>query len=583
MGHQPVLHLGEKPLAAIETCALLMGVPRGFDRLRSEPGSRHQGWAKSAAIPRYRPMRRLREFTARRGSASTRVWLAVIVAGAILLAGIWVFLVPIYENPDEPQHLDYVLSVASAGRLLNARERPTLPSGQAIVGHPDANYLLIGTDFARVHQHPDQTMAAGYGTPSYYATLDRLAPAGALFSGPPDKNPGLLTFYPFGYYALAAAVVWVVGHVVSSVSAVFFAARLLSVVLLALGLLLTYSVARELGVAERGALLYTALIGFFPMTTFVASAVQPDNLSFVLVALAVYLALLARRHGQAAGWLWGLGITLGLLLATKFQFFLCLAPVLYAAGLTERRFRTSRSSWQTALVALSLPVIALYAVHLWVVAGSRIPVGTQASVFPNTAYFDQELAGGVGSFLAYIAMALGGGLREYFLGGQSFTSFWGIFGWMDTPIQFGSVILTSIVRATAMSWTLLTLVLIVMQLAQVGRRLVRVALHRHGWLALRLALSDPFLCSYVLFTIFMFGLFVITDGSFFPQGRNWFPFLLPTWMVALRYAPRVFKSAGRRVAYTRLTATGLATYCAAGGVFALLTVTQRFYGGLPWR
>src|SRR5437879_4920364 len=40
-----------------------------------------------------------------------RLGLAVVVAAAAGLALVWVFLVPIYQAPDEPQHLDYALAI----------------------------------------------------------------------------------------------------------------------------------------------------------------------------------------------------------------------------------------------------------------------------------------------------------------------------------------------------------------------------------------------------------------------------------------------------------------------------------------
>jgi len=512
---------------------------------------------------------------------SPKVRLAVIITAASLLATAWVFLVPIFEGPDEPQHFDYALGIAGAGHLLNARERPTLPNQWSLVVNPDVQYLMQATDLLRVVGDQDQRMPAGYGTTAYYQQLDKAAPQPAL-NGPPAQNPGLLPVYPFGYYALLGAWLWLVGHLTTSVTILFFSARLLSVLMLPATLLLCYAISRELRITAGKALFLTGVIGLFPLTSFVASAIQPDNLSFLLVSLAVYLALLVRRRGQAPWLLASLGLALGCLLVTKTHYFLCLALPIAAVLLLQRHDQPQRTGRLRAGLLLAAPSLALLAVHLWVVWGTTIPVPSTATAMPNSADFHAAAALGPLPLAKYVGTALGQGAYTYYLGGESFRTFWGTVGWLGR-IQFGAPVVYQFLYAVEVGSTLVVLIIMLAHFARTGTRLVRLAGRGRAWTALRLALVDPFLVAYLLFTGFMLAYYVLTHGTFYPQGRNWLPFLLPTWMLAFHYAPRALRrdQPALSARLPVISAAGLALLCAVVGAFAIFTIEHRFYATVP--
>jgi len=62
--------------------------------------------------------------------------LAVTVLGACLVALYWVFLVPIYQSPDEIVLIDYIFSVHQAGHLFTARDGPGATTGPASAATP---------------------------------------------------------------------------------------------------------------------------------------------------------------------------------------------------------------------------------------------------------------------------------------------------------------------------------------------------------------------------------------------------------------------------------------------------------------
>ncbi len=91
-------------------------------------------------------------------------------------------------------------------------------------------------------------------------------------------------------------------------------------------------------------------------------------------------------------------------------------------------------------------------------------------------------------------------------------------------------------------------------------------------------MSDPLLNAYLTFTAFMIVLYVASDNFFAAQGRNWLPFLLPLFLVPLRYAPRAARVRGARRLVSRGLAVVLAAYCMGGSFFAVQSVRDRYYG-----
>jgi hypothetical protein len=124
-------------------------------------------------------------------------------------------------------------------------------------------------------------------------------------------------------------------------------------------------------------------------------------------------------------------------------------------------------------------------------------------------------------------------------------------------------------------WLILALTLL--RLEQVTSRLIRVARAGRKWTAWRMAVSDPLVNSYFLFTLFMFVLYVRIDNRFGAQGRNWLPLLLPIFLVALHYAPKALTLRPSRVALSRVVLGGLLLYCALGSYYAIPSLVKRYY------
>ncbi len=96
--------------------------------------------------------------------SNARVWdraaaLALIIALSVGLSTFWAFRVPIFEEPDESAHFDYAISIATAHKLILARDG--IPGTDV---HPYTRYLEDATNFRGTRYNPDGRAPQGYGT-----------------------------------------------------------------------------------------------------------------------------------------------------------------------------------------------------------------------------------------------------------------------------------------------------------------------------------------------------------------------------------------------------------------------------------
>jgi hypothetical protein len=525
------------------------------------------------------------------GQRTSVLVLAAIILSASALAVVWIYRVPLLQNPDETSHVDYVFSIYSAGRLLNVRTPPSPwnvhprfggrndregpeSTPYDLLSHQYTLYLIDATEFQRIRFHPEEKVPPGYGTKAYYQKLDAGAPQtpARLPDLTPQDNPWIVSAYPFLYYAIAAVFQKVLSVFSGGPAFLFLGARFLSVIFLAGSLSVGYLLLRELRVQKARALLITAILAFFPLTTFVASSVQPDNLTMFLVLLCSYCALLMRRQesteffpqrrkGAKKKLQLVLGLALGALLVTKYHIFLCTALAVFATVISEHIFRRRPvTHLLRQLLLLVLPSILFFAVQLWIVWG-----GGQIT----------------GSNLHSARIGLFRGIRsalwDYYRGGPAWRSWWGTYGWMDASLIIWSPAFQARVWWLLSLITLVLLALVFFRLVQVIVRLIVLAMRGRQRLAFRIAFSNPLVNSYLLFSVFMVLLYALTDNTFFAQGRHWFPYTLPGFLMSLHYAPRVLPPRKVRNIVSTLLIVSLLIYCVVGGYFAFETITDRYY------
>jgi hypothetical protein len=488
----------------------------------------------------------------------------VLVSCAVALA--WVFYVPMFEAPDEAVHFEYSTALYSAGGLVAPRDvaNMTVPAGRPI---PYPTYLEDQSAVVVIAEKPDVKAPAGYGTSSYYTMVDN----GVIASETDQQllNPPLLRYYPFGYYLLDAAVMGTTALFTKSPVALFFAARTLSVALLAISLVLTYLLLRRLRSGRWLALALTGVIGLFPMSTMLSSSVQPDSLSFTLSTLALLAALEVRRRPHNLRWMGVLGIALGLLLVTKVHYFAIVAIAVGAMIVTQRFEARDARRWPLEAALLLVPAIALESIQVWTQWGS--PPLVAAGQLGDIPDYRSALAAGPAAIAGYIGRITTFTFLDHTFG-REFTSFWGAFGWVDTPLVLGSTAITVAVWFLIAGMSILLLACTLIRLGQVGYRLLRVARRGRPRLAMRMAFSNPVAISFFLLAVFLFSV----EGYPGIQGRYYFPLLPAVFWVALKYAPRALPGKFGPALF-RMQVAGLVAYTVAGAVFAFPTLTARYY------
>lgn len=486
------------------------------------------------------------------GPRTAALILAAIVAGASGLALRWVFLVPVFQAPDEPRHFDYAMALRDGG----FRKAVPFDPRALNCAHPWTRYLVDSTDSDTVIFNQTAKVAPDYGTRAYFRAIDRGAPplGEVRITRPPD----LAAVYPYGYYLSLAGWLKFVGLFTGRVTVIFFAARIFSVMLLACSLVFCYLSARELRIGRGTALTATAIIGFFPLTTFLASYIQSDNLAFTLVSVGLYQALRTARRGGRVVDLATLGLTWGFLLATKPHYFVCLVGA--SLPLLASRIRPRR--WPLAAVLLAASSPLLWSVHAWVVRES----GSYYSAPVPMAY------------PVYTTLErLGKALNDYFRL-TTHLSFWGVFGWLDAPLELAAPpTLFPTIRYLAMGGTWVVLALTLVRMERVASRLVRLAARGRRWAALRIVASDPVFNTFALFYGLMIYAYIRFDNLFGAQGRNWLPLMLPIILTAIRYAPRGLTLRGSRRAAAALATGGLLAYVAVGSYYGVRAIEKRYY------
>ena len=502
--------------------------------------------------------------------ASRIAALAVILLAGVLSAA-WAFLVPIFQAPDEPAHFDYAISIYDAGRLIRLADgKPDW------IVSPYTRYLMRASDFDRIVGKSSMRALPGYGSSAFFARLNAGAPRGTMAQSTPGRISYIAPLYPFGFYGLEALWMRAVSFFSTSLTTLFFAARLLCVLLMMLALYFNYRTALNLGIPRWTSVALVAAVGFFPLTSFVSSYVQPDNLAYALVSAALFFATELRADRVRLSTVAALGITLGFLAVTKYQFFLSVAiPVVPFVALRVLQCERHKLARIYRALALALPIALLLGIQKWIVDRSA-PTGAAGPTTITLQPFHSALADGAVATLHYVTATTLAAVINFFLWGGCAATFWQVVGWVDTPIV--------IVNPNAESWIragigLITIVVALAVAFALGRNLVRVAnvcLRGRVLAAVRSVIGDAVLNSYLCFFAIMLALYVLSDNAYGAEGRQWYPFVFVGFLCLVWYAPRALRR--RHQAATAVLTGVLLAYSLVAATYALADIRTRYYG-----
>ena len=495
---------------------------------------------------------------------------AILLAGALGTA--WVFIVPIFQAPDEAAHFDYAISIYAAGHLIGTAGKQR----QWIVS-PYTRYLLRATDFRRVVFHSTMREARDYGTVGYFRRLDAGAPS--LKTSPMEGNDisYIAALYPFGFYALEAAWMKIVTVFTGSLVLAFFAARLLCVFLTMAGLYFNYRTAVNIGVPRWLGVALVVAVGFFPLTIWVSSYIQPDNLAYALASAAFFFATQLRAARGGLLTTLALGVCVGLLAITKYHVFVCVSiPVLLLVLAELWLARAKPRAALAQILVLCLPTVMLLGTQFSVAALHPAPPHGAPATNSIFSSLSETLEAGIVPTLGYVLDNSIRALTDFLVTGPNAATYWSALGVGDTPLIVVNWGMEVALRAIIAAFSLVVAALVVYRIFRNASRLLLVARRRSKVRAAVIATSDPLLSSYALFAAFMFTFYAVTADVFGAAGRHWYVYVFASFLCAVWYAPRTLVKLRRRAPAVIAAVAALYSLVASG--YATAAVLQRYYG-----
>ncbi len=305
--------------------------------------------------------------------------LALILAGYLLVAGLFAALTPPWQAPDEPAHYNYIAQIARDGCC------PVIAPGD---WQSDYQAQLTRERFA----------------PALLGRLDTIQYE--------DHQPPL-------YYLLGSMVFKLADGSLTAL-------RLLSALIGAGVVLCAWGVGRAL-LPDRPAarLAAVALVAFLPQHVAVLASVNNDALAGLVVGLGLWLSVSHAQGGPARPW--ALGVVAGVGLLTKISTLLLLPVMALALLLRWRADRGRPASLARALAGLLIPALALGGV--WI--ARNLAVYGFPDLFGLRAH-DAVVAGQLRTADLIAQIGAGEYLRRALQ--TTFNSFWGQFGWMALPL-----------------------------------------------------------------------------------------------------------------------------------------------------
>jgi 4-amino-4-deoxy-L-arabinose transferase-like glycosyltransferase len=325
------------------------------------------------------------------GTGAARWLLGLILVAYVLLAVVYSLVTPPWEAPDEPSHYLYAEYLAAHG---------SLPS--EVPPQPPANYWEGGYV---------TSLYEWYQPPLYYALVApqiafvNLVRPGTIPQAFPAVNPAFPEYEDNLFAVLPDHALSVPG---------LRLARVFSVTLGLVTLLVVYRMAMVAsGGDQMVALVAAGLMAFVPQYTYLAGYVTNDNLAVLLsaVSLLAFLRLLGSPEERILWRVAGTGLLLSLALYTKLSLLFLLPLGILCLLLRLARHRSPRLWLLESSILASAALLPLL-LGLLVLPGMREQVAYAYESLRVKAEFVS---------LAYLLD----------LWPQTYTSFWGQFGWMN--------------------------------------------------------------------------------------------------------------------------------------------------------
>ncbi|MDP2789747.1 MAG: DUF2142 domain-containing protein [bacterium] len=409
--------------------------------------------------------------------------LAILLLSVALKGVLLAFLVPAWQQPDEPAHFQYT-------QLMVEERRLPVSAGATLYLSPEVTRSVIAHSYQDKLPLPPAVriqLSAG-GIPADFPNR--------LVFGITPVNPA--SVYGPLYYALLAMPYNIFNH--ASLEHRLIAMRLMSVLLFLGVFLIAYGIAFTLRPRRGFALAVAAAVGWHPMAAYIFSGVNNDTLFIFLATLAFWLLIHIRNRRLTVGHLVLITTLCTLGVFTKAPFVIFLPLFLWVIC----RKITGLTVWVRAVTIVALVIFPATVVLLWH-QYVTVPAFPGATAMYTTEVSQPMLT--IGRF-TYLTL--------FYRPWRVFISFWGVFGWLVHPLHAYSF----------------TIVMLLVGVAAIGVvRLIKDALRR----AVSLLTPEIFFLPLVsllflegLYLLLFWRALIVYNYPEFPnQGRYYFPLLVP--------------------------------------------------------
>lgn len=342
----------------------------------------------------------------------------LLPATAFVLGILWAMVTPLWQTPDELAHFGYVQSLGERAALF---PQPNLSRELATV------YELSGMERVVGDAGVTQPFVPGSLRGSSEDEIISLPRGLRDVVDPTLDNPAAA--YPPGYYLLASLVYRMLNE--QDTITITFGLRIFSALLTAITVLFNYLTLR-LFFKDPGTARTTAfLIALSPMYIFMGMAVNVEVLVWLFFSVYLYLMMRVLRDGLSIWMNVALGLVVGLGLLVKQTFLVGI--VFYVILVGFLRLRRSMVWGQLIRAVLVFSGVVVFTAG-WVYASGF------AATSPRVPTRDVSLGG---FFLHFVD-----GWRSYRWVLQE--TFWGSFGWLDTPLSQGLYAVVGMVSVVAL-------------------------------------------------------------------------------------------------------------------------------------
>lgn len=491
------------------------------------------------------------------------VWAATAMFAVLLAA--WSVLLPLYEGPDEPNHVDLIMSVADGGAHpeYNTRQVAVAVMNDCF----DRTYTqrwcpTPGRPTPAMHVRRDGSVAPDRGTDRTYDQLGGDAPT---------ARPNQLAQHPPLYYRAMATVVQIERFVSPSdwsLAREVALLRLVNALLLVPLPLLAWAAARRLGLARRVASVAALLPLAIPQLTHIGSTVTNDTLLVLLSSVAVVLAAGVIRGDRSWPTAAGLAVVGSAAMLTKASGVgvLVLVGVAYAVGWWDRTPAERRAEWRSWAMRLVVVAGAVVVLAGWWYLRNRFRYGTFTPSIDSESIDERLQPPG-------FSPSIGTWSERFFAWMPA--RFFGWFGWFSARATFRLLVAASLAAgvlvAVGLGWPRTTddegddradggd--------AGEGRASVRAASPARRLHLFALFSIGPVLLATVV--VRAWGLYVKSGQFPFLQGRYLFPAIVAGAVVAAAGAFRLFG---------RWAATVVVAWSAVMQVDGIRTVLRTYWG-----